>query len=131
MLALVLALLRWRIGGGRRLLWVSGSVAAALAMTVMLKIWISGGLSLFALMACILVAGLGLDYGLFYSLDNQTEQSNADTAHAVKICALSTFMAFLVLALSPIPVLHDIGVTVAAGVGLMYMLMRLGRRTPK
>jgi len=124
---LALLLLWWRIGLGRRMLWVAGSIAAALSLTVVLKAWLFGGLSLFALMACVLVAGLGLDYGLFCSRTSVGDASAAATAHAVRACALSTFAAFAVLAFSPIPVLQDIGFTVATGVALTFLLMLTGR----
>ena len=127
---LALLLLWWRIGLGRRMLWVAGSIVAALSLTVVLKAWLFGGLSLFALMACVLVAGLGLDYGLFCSRTGEAQASAAATAHAVRACALSTFAAFAVLAFSPIPVLQDIGFTVATGVALTFLLMLAGRGRP-
>jgi predicted exporter len=127
---LALLLLWWRIGLGRRMLWVTGSIVAALSLTVVLEAWLFGGLSLFALMACVLVAGLGLDYGLFCSRASEAQASAAATAHAVRACALSTFAAFAVLAFSPIPVLQDIGFTVATGVALTYLLMLAGRGRP-
>lgn len=127
-LALVIALLWWQIGFGRRLVWVMGSIVSALAVTVALKLIYSGGLSLFALIACVLVAGLGLDYGLFRSRGSATEVSHAATAHAIKACALSTLGAFTLLAMSPIPVLRDIGFIVATGVACTYVLMIAGSR---
>jgi len=48
----------------------------------------------------------------------------------VRACALSTFAAFAVLAFSPIPVLQDIGFTVATGVALTFLLMLAGRGRP-
>ena len=125
---IAIVLLWWRVGWGRRAFWIIGSITASLGVTVALQILMSGSLSLFALMACVLVAGLALDYGLFCSRNRQTQQGLEATAHAIRACALSTFAAFAVLALSPIPVLQDIGFVVAAGVVVSYLLMLAGSR---
>jgi predicted exporter len=84
------------------------------------------GLSLFDLMALTLVAGLGLDYVLFYSREQDTRGAQA-TASAVFICALSSLIVFGILSLSSIPVLRGIGTTVFMGVLAAYLLARFGR----
>lgn len=113
--------LRWR-----RALWSFATVSAAVLCAAALSAWLQQGLSLFDLMALALVGGLGLDYALFYGRDgNHTEVAN--TAAAVQVCAISSFMVFAVLALSSIPVLHGLGLTVSLGVVFAYGLARWGR----
>jgi predicted exporter len=128
-LLVVFALLLWRIGANNRFLWIVGCVSTSLLITIALRLWIYGGLSLFSIMACVLVAGLSLDYGLFYSRTGKQGQDTADSGHAISACAISTCLAFFILYLSPIPVLQDIGFTVFVGVGLNYLLILGSRKT--
>lgn len=124
-LGFIALLLLWRLEF-RRVVWVLLSVGAAVCAAAAGSATWQGGLSLFDLMALTLVAGLGLDYALFYSRPlNPTDQ--LATHSAVSICALSSLIVFGVLALSSIPVLHGIGTTVAVGVVAAYLLARLGR----
>lgn len=111
----------------RRSVWLLGNVAAALAAAALLGVWLRGGLSPFDLMALALVAGLGLDYGLFHSRTPADAADASETEAAVLICALSSFVVFALLAFSSIPVLAGIGQTVATGVTAAYLLTRFGR----
>ncbi len=111
----------------RRSVWLLGNVAAALAVAASLGTWLRGGLSPFDLMALALVAGLGLDYGLFHSRTPADAADASETEAAVLICALSSFVVFALLAFSSIPVLAGIGQTVASGVAAAYLLTHFGR----
>lgn len=111
----------------RRSVWLLGNVAASLATAACLGAWLRGGLSPFDLMALALVAGLGLDYGLFRSRTPRDTADAAETERAVTICALSSFVVFALLSFSGIPVLAGIGQTVAGGVFASYALTRFGR----
>ena len=111
----------------RRSIWLLGNVAAALATAACLGLWLRGGLSPFDLMALALVAGLGLDYGLFHSRTPVDAADARETEAAVLICALSSFVVFALLAFSSIPVLAGIGQTVTAGVASAYLLTRFSR----
>ncbi|MGI9335870.1 MAG: MMPL family transporter, partial [Gammaproteobacteria bacterium] len=97
-------------------------MAIALAVVVDLGLLAATGtrLSVFHLIAVVLVAGIGLDYGLFFSRPDDDAAMRARTLHAVCVCALSTLMVFGLLATSSLPVLHAIGVTVALGVALAF-----------
>jgi len=110
----------------RRAAWLLVSTAAAVSCAAACSALWQNGLSLFDLMALTLVAGLGLDYVLFYSRDRRHEDGRA-TASAVGICALSSLIVFGILSLSSIPVLQGIGTTVAIGVVAAYALARFGR----
>ncbi len=114
----------------RRQLWVLGTVAAAVAAAAAVIAAWQGGLSLFDLVALTLVAGLGLDYALFYSRPDggpDTHDRQATTA-AVSMCAISSLLVFGVLSLSSIPVLSGIGSTVSTGVLAAYLLARFSRQ---
>lgn len=114
----------------QRVLWLLGSGAATLACAMLGSLLLQGLLSLFDLMALTLVAGLGLDYSLFYSKPNTGAEQQAQqqaTARAVLLCALSSLLVFGILACSSIPLLQGIGTTVACGVIAAYLLARFGR----
>jgi len=112
-------------------------VLAPMALTTLLIVALfhatGVSLSLFHLIALVLAAGLGLDYALFFehAADDPAEQRR--TLHAVIVCSLSTLLVFALLALSTLPVLRAIGLTVAAGVVsnfvLALLLTRPSRRT--
>jgi predicted exporter len=82
-------------------------------------------LNLFHLISLVLVAGLGLDYALFFehAADDPAEQRR--TLHAVLVCSLSTFVVFALLAMSSLPVLRAIGMPVAIGVASNFALALL------
>jgi predicted exporter len=78
--------------------------------------------TLFHLISLILVAGLGLDYALFFehAADDPVEQRR--TLHAVLVCSISTLFVFALLAASSLPVLRAIGLPVAIGVVSNFFL---------
>lgn len=104
-------------------------VLAPMALTTLILIAVLHGagvpLTLFHLIALILAAGLGLDYALFFehAADDPLEQRR--TLHAVLVCSCSTLMVFALLALSSLPVLRAIGVTVSLGVVANFVLALL------
>lgn len=108
----------------RRLLQVSLPLSAAIAVTVALQHALGERLSLFHLTSLLLVAGIGIDYGLFFSRGDSGGERGR-TLHALGVCAISTVTVFAILALSQLPVLHAIGSTVFIGVSAAYLLARV------
>src|SRR5262249_37050944 len=82
-------------------------------------------MTLFHLIALILAAGLGLDYALFFEHVSDDPHEQRRTLHAVLVCSGSTLMVFALLALSSLPVLRAIGVTVSLGVVANFVLALL------
>lgn len=87
-------------------------------------------LNLFHLVALILAAGLGLDYALFFDYAGDGMRDQLRTLHALIVCSLMTLLVFSLLALSSIPVLRAIGVTVTLGVMSNFVLGLLIARQP-
>jgi predicted exporter len=85
-------------------------------------------LTLFHLISLILVAGLGLDYALFFehAADDPAEQRR--TLHAILVCSASTLLVFALLATSSLPVLRAIGLPVTIGVVSNFVLALLMTR---
>lgn len=74
-------------------------------------------LSLFHLIALVLAAGLGIDYALFFeAAQSEPDADPLASLHGLLVCALSTFMVFVLLASSSLPVLRALGLTVSLGV---------------
>ncbi len=123
-LGAMLAILFVGTRSAARSLWIAGCTGAAITLSATVSALALGGLNLFAVVALALVAGLGLDYGLFHSKKGNASQS----ASAVALCAASSLTVFALLALSSIPLLRSIGLTVALGVATAWLLTRYARR---
>ena len=108
--------------GPRRALHVLGpmTLATLLVLVVLRACGIS--LSLFHLVSLTLAAGLGLHYALFFERRTGDEPEDLRTLHATLVCVASALLVFGVLALSSVPVLRAIGLTVALGVAFHFTL---------
>ena len=78
----------------------------------------SPGISLFHIMALILVLGIGLDMGIFL----QETRGSESTWLAISLSCLTSLMAFGLLSLSQTPVLHHFGVIVLTGLVFNWLL---------
>jgi predicted exporter len=98
-----------------RVLRVIGAVGAALLVTVAILTAAGVQLSLIHLVALQLVAGVGLDYALFFARRQLDAEERARTLRTLVTCNGMTLLTFGLLAACQTPLLRDIGVTVAAG----------------
>jgi predicted exporter len=91
-----------------------------MALTTLVTLAVLHGLglpmNLFHLIALVLAAGLGLDYGLFSERSSRDPSARRRTLHALLVCAAAACTVFAVLATSALPVLRSIGITVVIGV---------------
>jgi predicted exporter len=127
----IVILLVSALGVGRRLCWVLGGLLATFLSTLSINMLLFNSVSLFNLIALVLVAGLGLDYLLFSSRAagaSALASDYADSRHAITASMLSTAAAFAVLALSDVPILAGLGTTVLSGVLVAYAIAYLGIR---
>ena len=106
-------------------------IAAAVAGTAAIVLANDGALTLFHLVALLLVAGIGSNYALFFEQPPDDERERRATAFSTLFCAATTALAFGLLALSRTPVLGIIGSTVAIGAVLSLALAALGAREPR
>lgn len=90
-------------------------VVLSVAVSVTMVLATGAALNLFHLVSLLLVAGIGLDYALFFSRPPDKKADRQHTAQALMVCCFSTVVVFSLLAVSEIPVLHAIGLTVASG----------------
>lgn len=127
----IVVLLGWHLRSLRRVFDVLAPLAGAVVL-VMLAMHIAGvKLTLFHLVALLLVIGIGSNYSLFFERRNL--QSIGDprcTTAAVLLCNVSTAIGFGVLAWSSSPVLSAIGVTAAIGAVCSFLLAALLTSVP-
>ena len=115
----------------RRTLRVVTPMALSTLVTLALLHGFGVALNLFHLIALVLAAGLGLDYGLFLERASREPAAHRRALHAVAICATAACVVFAVLGSSALPVLRSIGITVVLGVASNFVLSQLLiRRSP-
>jgi predicted exporter len=125
---IIIIMLCWAVRKrGREVVWIALTVVASLAFTVSCILVTHASLTVIHLVALLLVLGLGLDYALFLSR-KETSGERKLTQQAVFACAASTTLAFGMLAVSSIPVLKFLGLTVAVGSATSFLLAYLGSR---
>jgi predicted exporter len=95
------------------------SMVATLICTVIVTsgivLLIEGHLTIFNLVALLLVAGVASNYTLFFSTLSSDEKERQRASLSVIIAASCTFLGFVMLATSSTPVLAMIGLTVSVG----------------
>jgi predicted exporter len=124
----IAAIVFWTTRKLRRFLWCMGTVLAAIGCTLGIMVALHTSFTLFHLVSLMLVAGLGVDYCLFYSRPDVSRTEFLDSGHALLACSASTIVGFAILGASSIPMLSTIGLTVAMGTAIMYLMARFGCR---
>jgi predicted exporter len=94
---------------------VLGAVASAILVAAAALTLAGTRLSLIHLVALQLVAGVSLDYALFFARRLLDEEERARTLRTLVTCNAMTLLTFGLLALCRTPLLRDIGETVAVG----------------
>ncbi|MGZ5053282.1 MAG: MMPL family transporter, partial [Methylobacter sp.] len=99
--------------GWRNAATIMSVPVAALAVSLAMLGWFDQLFSLFNLFALLLVLGIGVDYGLFFFMAGDRR---ASTSLGVTLSALTTLLAFGLLAVSSTEIVHAFGFTVTAGI---------------
>lgn len=107
---------------GRRLVGVATPVALALMTTLGLLLILGEQLTLFHVLALLLVFGIGVDYTLFFERPEPDAAHRQRTLRGLVACAGSTLLVFGLLATSDIPVLHQLGLTVFSGALISFLM---------
>ena len=114
--------LRYGLSRGLR---IAAIPILAVVLTPLILAILGSTFTFFNAIALILVLALGLDYVLFFA------ESTADDLHisflANTLSALSTLLAFGLLAFSQQYAVHAFGVTILTGVTLAFLMAPLGR----
>ncbi len=96
-------------------------VAAAVVMTTGTLLVAGQRLTIFHLVAMLLVVGVGLNYALFFNRERRDEKERELTLLAVFLAFAATLLAAGALAWSITPVLRAIGVTTAIGATFAFV----------
>jgi len=115
-------LLAWGLRSVVEAARVLAPVLAALILDVAILLSWGHRLSLFNLVALLLVVGIGLNYALFFNRPVADPDEQQRTLLSLVVCGATTLSAFGCLAFSRTPVLHAIGVTVALGAVLSFVM---------
>ena len=94
---------------------VLAPLAAAVIVTTALTLISGHPLSIFHLVALLLVIGVGSNYSLFFDNENFARAAPERTLASLVLCNISTIIGFGLLGLCQTPVLAAIGSTVAIG----------------
>lgn len=120
--ALIAALLAAGLHSVRRAWHVAFPNLAALAITAGALVALGVKLSVFHLVALLLVLGIGLNYALFLEAAGLEPHRRDRVRQALALCVATTVITFGILATSATPVLRAIGATVALG-SMMALLL--------
>lgn len=115
-LVLIILLSRYGLRGG--LLVMAPPVIAAVASLSTLGL-LGESISLFNIMALLLVLGIGVDYSLFF---RETGAESPATLLAIALSSVTTLLAFGLLALSATTAIHGFGLTILIGILVAFLL---------
>lgn len=91
-------------------------VILAVLLSISIQVIMGTQLTLFHILALLLIVGIGLDYSLFFDRSWTSLQDYQHRLHGIFISASSTLITFGILGFSDIPVLSALGQTVTFGV---------------
>lgn len=129
--AFIVVLLGWHLRSVRRVFDVLAPLAGAVVVVMLAMTLADVKLTLFHLVALLLVVGIGSNYALFFERNNLSSIGDPrGTTAAVLLCNVSTAIGFGVLAWSSSPVLSAIGVTAAVGAVCSLVLAALLTSVP-
>ena len=123
-LALIAAILfyRYRLCGLRILIPMSLSALIGLAVAAQCC-----GITVFHLLAVLLVVGISLDTGIFY----HEMGLNSESWLAATLSSMTSILAFGLLSMSQVPVLHQFGIVVLAGISSSWIIAPIFFSTKK
>lgn len=96
-------------------------LAAALIITAAVLTFGDGKLSIFMMVGFLLTVAVGSNYCLFFERAYRDAEAQKRSIASVVLANLCTVSAYGIMTLSGIPVLHDIGMTVAIGTFLSML----------
>jgi predicted exporter len=126
--AAIVLLLFASLRSPRRVFGVLAPLAAAVLATCGALALGGYALSIFHLVGLLLVVAIGSNYALLFDRQAPAGSDPARTLVSLLLANLTTIVGFGLLALSRVPVLHDIGVTVAIGTVLALVFSAILNR---
>lgn len=103
---------------------VTAPPAFACALTVCALALVGAPLSLFNVMALVLVLGIGIDYSIFI---RETRDHSDISLFAIALSATTTILSFGLLSLSQTDAIHGFGLTVFIGISLCFFFSPIAK----
>ncbi len=119
---LALVILGIGLGKPRRVLRAVIPPTFSVVVTAALLIASGTPLNLFHILALLLVASIGVDYALFFPGFSAGKDNGPRGLRSVTLCCVTTVSVFAILSFSSLPILNAIGMTVAVGSVISYLL---------
>lgn len=111
-----------------RVVTVAAPLACAVLITLAVLTLNGGHISIFMVVGLLLIVAVGSNYCLFFERAEPDPVLRRHEVASVVLANLCTVSAYGLMALSRIPVLHDIGMTVALGTFLSLIIAALLNR---
>jgi predicted exporter len=125
----ILAVLLLGLRSSVRVAAVAAPLVAAVIVTAALLTLGGGKLSIFMVVGFLLIVAVGSNYCLFFERRERDARMQERSVASVVLANLCTVAAYGLMSLSRVPVLHDIGKTVAIGTFLsLFFAASLGAR---
>lgn len=121
-LSAIVLLLAGMLRSPVRVLRVLAPLVGSVMFTLVILLETGGPLSMFHLIGLLLVVAVGSNYALFFERRTEDPEERERTIFSLAIANLCTTIGFGTLSFSSIPVLHDIGITVATGAFMSLVL---------
>lgn len=122
-------LLIWRYGFRLGFLVLTPPVIAALVGLAVTSV-VGIAITIFNLLALILILGIGIDYTLFFAEQKRKVEAK-NTLLAITLSAITTVLSFGLLALSETQAIHGFGITVLTGIIVVWLLSPLAMSLDK
>ena len=117
----ILLLLLLGLRSPARVILVAAPLAAAVLVTAALLTLGGGTISIFVVVGFLLIVAVGSNYCLFFERRENDPIGRRRAIASIVLANLCTVSAYGLMSLSAIPVLHDIGKTVATGTFLSLL----------
>ena len=117
----VLVVLSFGLRSLARVVAVASPLAAAIIVTAALLTVDGHTLSIFMVVGFLLIIAVGSNYCLFFNRSEHNGERQRRSVASIVLANLCTVSAYGLMALSRLPVLHDIGMTVAIGTFLSLL----------
>lgn len=114
--SLIISLILLFVRPGLRAAVILLPVVLAVLLSISVQVLMGTQLTLFHILALLLIVGIGLDYSLFFDRSWTSTEDYQHRLHGIFISASSTLITFGILGFSDIPVLSALGQTVTFGV---------------
>jgi len=122
-------LLIWRYGVSLAVKVLTPPFIAAL-VALAISVVFALPITIFNLLALLLVLGIGIDYTLFFA-EQKEQVSSENTLLAITLSSITTLLSFGLLALSETQAIHGFGITVFTGIVVAWLLSPLAMKTTR